>query len=133
MKSLRNKITGLWNRIPAAFFGLLTLTGLIGSILFLPMNLDDDSACIFEMASRNDQPVPVSFARAVPGIMPITAISHISPKKFVKQQNHIRLYNYMNRYLLWWWGSIGLLILGVTSLYNRRMLARQYRYHLSRS
>ena len=107
-----------------AIFWVCTLVGLTGTILFFPLNLSDNATCLYEMHKQNVEPVPVDLAQAVHGVVLTNVADEISPEELAKQMNFIRMHNYMAGYLFWWWGSMGLLIIGIIKLYRRQMLPK---------
>ncbi len=126
MKSIKNKIAKLWRKWTPLLFGLFMGLGLIGFILLFPMDLDDNATCLYESIIQNDQAVtPVNLAQAVHGAVPRQDADLLSPEQLTRRMNYIRLHNYMNIYLLWWWGSTGLFIFGMVKLYKRRTQLKQ--------
>ncbi|MCF6239681.1 MAG: hypothetical protein L3J79_12920 [Candidatus Marinimicrobia bacterium] len=125
MKSLRNSVQGKWNRFVPALFWVFAIVGFIGTILFFPLDLANNATCLYEVINQGGQPVPVDLVQAVHGAVPTKGASELSAEELTMRVNFIRLHNYMDGYLLWWWGSMGLLIIGITKLYRRRVLRKQ--------
>ncbi len=125
MKRIANKVTKFWSKGAPTIFGLFLGVGLIGFMLFFPLDLANNATCLYESIIRSDQPVPVNLAQTIAGAAPGQEINRLSHEQLTRRINDSRFHNFRDVYLFWWWGSTGLLIIGVYKLYKRRIQLKQ--------
>lgn len=87
------------------FFIIVALLGFAGGIVFFPVNIGDRYTCFFHRYVAGDTP-NTSTHRVMPG-------QHGHPGPDAGESRHHLHDQYMNSFGLLWWGSLGLLLIGI--------------------
>lgn len=84
---------------------VLIVFGIIGTVLFFPISLGDDFTCIFHRLIGDVHQEENAEER--------TLISHSSRHHTLSGGHNASLNFYIRHFSVFWWGSLGLLALGV--------------------
>jgi hypothetical protein len=96
-------------KIKKFYLGIIILLATSGSILFFPINIGGRYTCFYHRIFdpyqlSSDHDVSHTIQDNIPGQETHTESSH---------QHSDLLDNYLHRYAFIWWGSVGLLALGI--------------------